>query len=198
MIAILSKITVTCFFASYLIVLVLELLRLLGRIPGRTAAVITMMGLGLFTHVTYLLLRAIDEIGGEDAGMLASWSEWSLMLALGLAITFLIFYLRRPDTIISFFFLPMILATIGLSVALEGQGAFSRTEAAGVWGSVHGLAMMVGSGAVLIGFLACVMYLVQSWRLKHKRDVPCTCNAALAAHLHRQLGPGSDRRICEV
>jgi ABC-type transport system involved in cytochrome c biogenesis permease subunit len=34
---------------------------------------------------------------------------------------------------------------------------------------VHALSMMVGAGTVLIGFLVGVMYLVQSWRLKHKR-----------------------------
>lgn len=169
MLAILSKISVTCFFASYVVVLVLELLRLFGRIPGRTFAVIAMMGIGVFTHVTYLLLRAIDETGGEDAGLLASWNEWSLLISLGLAISFLVLYLRRPDTVISFFFLPMVLGTIGLSIALRQKEPFTRSEAAGVWGSVHGLAMVVGSVAVLVGFLACVMYLVQSWRLKHKR-----------------------------
>jgi ABC-type uncharacterized transport system permease subunit len=45
---------------------------------------------------------------------------------------------------------------------------FSRTEAVELWRTVHAIAMMVGSGAVLIGFLAGIMYLVQSWRLKHK------------------------------
>ncbi|TWT92685.1 cytochrome c biogenesis protein CcsA [Stieleria varia] len=171
MLSILGKITVTCFFASYLIVLVLELLRLLGRIPGRTMAVLAMMGLGLFTHVAYLFVRVLEVPDGDhqQQGLLASWSEWSLLLALGLAVCFLVFYLRRPDTIISFFFLPMVLATIGISVALRGFEPFTRDEAVGVWGSIHGLSMVIGSGAVLIGFLACVMYLVQSWRLKHKR-----------------------------
>ena len=34
MLAIIREITITCFFTSYTVVLVLELLRLLGRIPG--------------------------------------------------------------------------------------------------------------------------------------------------------------------
>lgn len=169
MLAILREISVTCFFTSYLVVLVLELLRLLGRIPGRGLAVIVMMVIGLFTHVCYLTLRAVD--GGEqaDVGLLATWSDWSHLLALGLAICFLILYLRRPDTIISFFFLPAVLATIGLGVYVRDMQPFSRTEAVGVWGTVHGMAMMVGAGAVLIGFLAGIMYLVQSSRLKQKK-----------------------------
>ncbi len=169
MLAILREITVACFFTSYLVVLVLELLRLLGRIPGRGLAVIVMTGIGIFTHLTYLLLRNADLSDRGEAGLLATWSDWSLLLALGMTICFLVFYLRRPDTIVSFFFLPAVLALIGLSVAVRDMTPFSRSEAAGVWGIVHGLSMMIGAGAVLFGFLVGVMYLVQSNRLKHKR-----------------------------
>ena len=169
MLAILREITVACFFTSYLVVLVLELLRLLGRIPGRGLAVIVMTGIGIFTHLTYLLLRNADLSDGGEVGFLATWSDWSLLLALGMTICFLVFYLRRPDTIVSFFFLPAVLALIGLSVVVGDMTPFSRSEAAGVWGIVHGLSMMIGAGAVLFGFLVGVMYLVQSNRLKHKR-----------------------------
>jgi hypothetical protein len=168
MLAILREISVTCFFTSYLVVLVLELLRILSRFPGRGLLVIVMTGIGIFTHVSFLVLRATQG-PGRDVGLLATWTDWSLLLALGLAICFLVFYLRRPDTIISFFFLPAILGLIGLSLLVRDSAPFTRTEAVEVWRSVHGLAMMVGSGTVLIGFLAGVMYLLQSWRLKHKR-----------------------------
>ncbi|TWU37379.1 cytochrome c biogenesis protein CcsA [Novipirellula artificiosorum] len=169
MLAFLSKISVTCFFASYFVVLVLELLRFFGKIPGRGLAVVVMMSLGLFTHVCYLVLRVVARGGTSEIGLLASWYDWSLLLALGLAICFLSFYLRRPDTVISLFFLPLILATIGLSLAVQPMAPFSRSEAAEAWRSIHGLAMAVGAGGVLTGFLAGIMYLAQSWRLKNKR-----------------------------
>lgn len=170
MLATIREITITCFFTSYLVVLVLELLRFFGKIPGRGLSVIVMTTIGLFTHVSYLFLRVAPEAaGGSDAGLLASWSDWSLLLALVLAVAFLILYLRRPDTIVGFFFLPAVMGLIGLALALRGMPPFTRTEAVELWRSVHALAMMVGSGAVLIGFLAGIMYLVQSWRLKHKR-----------------------------
>lgn len=171
MLAILREISITCFFTSYLVVLVLELLRLLGRIPGRALLVIGMTLIGLFTQICYLMLRATagsNTVGG-DVGRLATWSDWSLLLALGLAICFLVLYVRRPDTIVSFFFLPAVMALIGLSIAVRDLAPFTRSEALSVWRSVHAMAMMAGSVAVLIGFLAGVMYLVQSWRLKHKR-----------------------------
>lgn len=172
MLAILREISIPCFFTSYLVVLVLELLRLAGRIPGRALLVIVMMVVGLFTHVCYLLLQAsaggVDGDGNE-IGLWATWSDWSLLLALGLAVCFFIAYLRRPDTIVSFFFLPAVLAMIGFAVSVRNLDPFTRSEAVEVWRSVHALAMMVGSGAVLIGFIAGVMYLVQSRRLKQKR-----------------------------
>ncbi|MCS7467376.1 cytochrome c biogenesis protein CcsA [Stieleria sp. ICT_E10.1] len=169
MLGILHQISITCFFTSYLVALLLELTRFFGQFRFRMPAVLTMMGLGLFTHVSYLFLRAIDMPVEDGRGLLSSWAEWSLLLALGLAICFLIAYIRRSDTIISFFFLPLILLTIGLGIRVGGWERFSRTETANAWRSIHGVAMMVGTGAVLVGFLAGVMYLVQSWRLKHKR-----------------------------
>jgi ABC-type uncharacterized transport system permease subunit len=173
MLAFLSEISITCVLASYFVVLVLELLRLFGRIPGRGLFVIGMMSVGLFTHICYLMLRATAsegaEGGNQEVGLLASWSDWSLLLAFGLAIAFFVLYLRRPDTIISFFFLPAVMGLLGLAIALGNRPPFSRTEAIEVWRSVHAIAMMAGSIAVLIGFLAGIMYLVQSRRLKQKR-----------------------------
>ncbi len=168
MLTILREITVTCFFTSYLVVLLLELSRLLGRIPGRVLAVIVMMVVGLFTHACYILLRATDA-NGDDVGLLATWSDWSLILSLAMAICFFVFYTRRPDTIVSFFFLPAVMALIAIAIAVRGMPPFTRTEAVEVWRSVHAASMAVGSTAVLIGFLAGVMYLVQSWRLKRHR-----------------------------
>ncbi|MGB7328215.1 MAG: cytochrome c biogenesis protein CcsA [Rubripirellula sp.] len=168
MLAILREITIPCFFTSYLIVLVLELLRLLGRIPGRGLAVIVMMTVGLFTHVCYVMLRA-TSIEGIEASMLATWLDWSLLLALALAISFFVFYLMRPDTIVSFFFLPAVLALIAFAVSVRDLPPFTRTEAVEAWRNVHAVSMAGGSAAVLVGFLAGVMYLVQSWRLKRHR-----------------------------
>ncbi|TWU45201.1 Cytochrome C assembly protein [Novipirellula aureliae] len=169
MLPILSKISVTCFLTSYLVVLLLELLRFLGKVPGRGLLVIVMMSLGLFTHISYFVLRITARSGTGDVGLLASWYDWSLLLAFGLAFSFLILYLQRPDTIIGLFFLPLVLATIGLSMAVRPLTPFTRSEAAEVWRSIHGLAMAIGAGGVLIGFLTGVMYLAQSSRLKKKR-----------------------------
>ncbi|MEO1528539.1 MAG: cytochrome c biogenesis protein CcsA [Planctomycetota bacterium] len=165
---VLNKISVTCFFTSYLVALLLELSKVFGTFKWRTPAVLGMMGIGIFTHVSFLFLRVVDLAVEDDRGLLASWAEWSLLLALGLAICFVIGFLRQRETIISFFFLPLILATILVGIGVGGWTPFSRTQAVDAWRSLHGLSMMLGTGAVLIGFLAGVMYLVQARRLKRK------------------------------
>ncbi|SMP76816.1 Cytochrome C assembly protein [Neorhodopirellula lusitana] len=190
MLPFLQQISVTCFTASYLIVLVIELLRLLGRLPGRGLAGLIMMAVGIFTHITYLALRATVPMPSEhltteqlpggnlgdaslhaaaELGRLATWTDWSLMVALGLAIAYFVLYLRRPDTVIGFFFLPAILAMIALAMSVRHLPAFDRGEAVEVWRNVHAISMVVGSAAVLFGFLAGAMYMVQSWRLKRKQ-----------------------------
>ena len=45
---------------------------------------------------------------------------------------------------------------------------FPREQARHLWGQLHGLALLCGTVVVLLGFVAGIMYLVQSYRLKHK------------------------------
>ncbi len=44
----------------------------------------------------------------------------------------------------------------------------SRGHASRVWGAIHGIALLVGTLAVMVGFVAGLMYLLQSHRLKRK------------------------------
>jgi len=168
MLAFLREITVTCFFCSYLVVLLLEMTRLWRRVPGRGLLVILMSALGLFAHFSYLFMRA-NQSRLSDAGILASWLDWSLLLSFILGVTFLVFHIRRPDTMVGFFFLPSIMILIAIAMFSRDIAPFSRTEATQLWTTVHALAMMIGSLSVLLGFLSGCMYLVQSWRLKSKR-----------------------------
>ena len=168
MLAFLREITVTCFFCSYIVVLLIELSRLWRRVPGRGLLVILSTCLGLFAHSSYLVMRA-SQSHAEDLGILASWLDWSLILSFILGVTFLIFFIRRPDTIVGFFFLPAILILITVAIFSRDIPPFSRTEATQLWTQLHAIPMMLGSLGVLLGFLTGCMYLMQSKRLKKKR-----------------------------
>ena len=54
----LSKITIFCFFASYLLVLLLEVSRLWFRMPVRLLVMVILAGAGFFAHTAYLWLQA--------------------------------------------------------------------------------------------------------------------------------------------
>lgn len=185
----LNGITVTCFVGSYLVAMLLDLTRSVVTIPGRGLATIAATLAGLFAHGTYLVVRAVGQApqgpmdadslaagtvsagsaDGVQAGLLASWYDWSLLVAWGIAACFLFLYLRRPDTSVAVFLLPVVLALVGLSRLTLHWEPFSRAEAAGYWSLVHAFAMLIGTAAVLMGFLAGVMYLTQARRLKSKQ-----------------------------
>jgi uncharacterized membrane protein len=162
-------ITLTCFVGSYIVAMLLDLTRSAVTIPGRGLLTILFTFAGLFSQAVYLIVRAVGQSGTGDAGLLAGWYDWSLLVAWGLAACFLILYLRRPDTSVGLFLLPPVLILVGLASLTRSWQPFTRVEAVGLWRSVHGLAMMVGTAAVLMGFIAGLMYLTQSWRLKSKQ-----------------------------
>lgn len=175
----LSGISVTCFVGSFLVALALELTRPVLRLPARTVLIAGFTIAGLFAQAVYLGMLArpaepASDLPAADAvttlpGLLADWYSWSLLLAWAVALIYLILFLRRPDTTIGYFALPTVLGLILLAVAVRDQAPFNRAEAASFWRTIHGFAMLFGAVAVLIGFLAGLMFLVQSARLKRKR-----------------------------
>lgn len=165
----LSGISVTCFVGSYIVAMLLELTRVFGKLPGRGLFTIIFTMLGLFTQAVYLIVRAVGEQASGEVGLLAGWYDWSLLVAWGVAASFLTLYLSRPDTSVGLFLLPPVLMLVAMAWPMRDWQPFSRAEAVGLWRTMHGLAMMVGTAAVLIGFIAGLMYLAQSRRLKAKQ-----------------------------
>lgn len=165
----LHGITVTCFVGSYVVAILLDLTRSVVTVPGRAVITVGFTIAGLFAHAIYLIMRAVNQNVTAETGLLAGWYDWSLLVAWGLAACFLTLYLRRPDTSVGLFLLPPVLLLVGLASLTRAWAPFSRVEAVGVWRSVHGLAMMVGTAAVLMGFIAGLMYLTQAHRLKTKQ-----------------------------
>lgn len=162
-------ISLTCFVGSYVVAMLLDLTRSAVPIPGRGLLTIGFTVAGLFAHGVYLVARALGQNSAGDVGTLAGWYDWSLLVAWGMAACFLILYVRRPDTSVGLFLLPAVLLVVGLASLTRDWTPFSRVEAVGLWRSVHGLAMMVGAAAVLLGFIAGLMYLTQAHRLKSKQ-----------------------------
>ena len=124
---------------------------------------------GLFAHTVYLSTLTQQELQehGRDAvghaGTTGAWwrpGSWRPRY-LGLAV-------RRPANTVGIFLLPLVLALIGTGHAVRQLPPVRPRQAMSYWGIVHGVMLMLGTVAAALGFAAGIMYLLQSYRLKHK------------------------------
>jgi ABC-type uncharacterized transport system permease subunit len=159
----LSGISIICFAASYAIALLLEVIGLRKRSAWVRLSVIGASVAGLLAHTLYLIYVAADASATPMSAV-----EWMLMAAWVLAIIYLagLFYL--PRTPIGIVLLPIILALIGGSTFADPQPL--APERSYYLGFFHAIVLLLGTVAVCLGFLAGLMYVMQSYALKHSRS----------------------------
>jgi len=161
----LSGITITCFAASYAVALGLELARARVRNSWLSGAAIGFLIAGVFAQSLHLWYLARDELGRTV--LFSSWHDWCLLAAWILALACLGLSVRKVP-LAGIFMLPPVLALIGAAYLLRDSRPFERTEAMRYWGIGHGVALLIGTVAVTIGFVAGLMFLLQAYRLKNK------------------------------
>jgi ABC-type uncharacterized transport system permease subunit len=161
----LSGISIVCFAACYALGLVLESVGLKRRAIWHRAALIGVILAGVTAHTLYLGLRATQS----SALPASTAAEWLLLAAWVLAVVYLaaLFYLPRTPT--GLVLLPIVLGLVvgsrwASSEPLASEGTYYA------WGMFHGVVLLLGTVAVCVGFLAGLMYLVQSYALKHVRS----------------------------
>jgi ABC-type uncharacterized transport system permease subunit len=162
----LTHVHLSCFVASYAVALLLELSRLLLRTPARIVGTLGFTSAGVLAQTIYIVLRSNPD--PRQAPPLTSWFDYLLLAAWGIAVAYLILSLRRPQTAAGVFMLPLVLVLIAVASLFRHAEPFPRSQALHVWGIVHGMALLLGSVVVMLGCIAGVMYLAQSYRLKKK------------------------------
>lgn len=160
----LEKVTIVCFAASYGTALLLEVSRLFFRLPVRLVVMLGFAGAGLLAHTIFLYNHAQSQ----QSVPFSSWHAWFLVAAWILVVLYLAMAISRPQASIGIFMLPVVLALILAATFADPQATFPRSEALSLWYAVHGLALLLGTVTAALGFVAGLMYLVQSYRLKHK------------------------------
>jgi ABC-type uncharacterized transport system permease subunit len=150
---------------SYAVALGLELLGRKRRLANAHAVLVALMVAGIAAQAVDLTRHAVLV----DAPPLASPAEWLYMVAAVLAVAYLaaIFYL--PGTPVGVLALPLVLSLV-VAAGRASQEPFSPSRTSFVWGSIHGVALLLGTVAVCIGFWAGLLYLVQSYALKHAQS----------------------------
>jgi ABC-type uncharacterized transport system permease subunit len=161
----LSGISVICFAACYAIAFGLELLSLKYRFGWHRLALVLVVVAGLVAHTAYLGYRAAQGA----AAPLASPAEWLLLAAWVLAVLYLTATLYVPRTATGLLMLPIVLALVGMAHWASNE-PIAPERASRFWSTTHGAVLLAGTVTVCVGFLAGLMYLLQSYSLKHGRS----------------------------
>lgn len=180
----LSGISVTCFAASYALVWLLELTRILFRVPLRQILILGMTLAGLFAHTVYLAIR-ISDLWNQSGMALGSWSVWCLVAAWTLVLGYIWTAIRQPKTMAGLFLFPLVLTLIVAAVGQSHGDILFASSARTIWNWIHGLALLFGTATAGLGFVFGSMYLVQSSRLKRKLPVSRTFRHPSLEWLHR-------------
>jgi ABC-type transport system involved in cytochrome c biogenesis permease subunit len=159
-------ITLLCFTASYTLALALEVWHLFRPRPVFRLLGLGCSGAGLLAHTLYLAVQPLAWPAG-----------WLLLLAWVLAVFHLLGSVHHRRLEWGVFVLPLVLGLVGLSTFFgplpEGTSGFRARDlfAAGdgrLWGRVHAVVLLLASVGICVGFLAGLMYIVQSRRLRAK------------------------------
>jgi ABC-type uncharacterized transport system permease subunit len=166
----LARIEILCFAASYTVALLAELARLVRpeqRPDWARRIAIGFGGAGLVAQTLYLAHR-----GQSAVTPLSSAFDWYLVAAWSLVAIYLYLAIAHPRYPIGLFVLPLVLGLIGVATFLADRQPFPSTQASQVWGAIHGGFLAAGTVAVMVGFVAGMMYLAQAYRLKRKLPPP--------------------------
>jgi ABC-type uncharacterized transport system permease subunit len=160
----LQNITHACFGLSYLLAFGLELARLVWPAAGWRVAALGFGLAGVFAQTVYLLVN--QPTPAEPFGSL-------LLLAWVLALFYLYGTVHYAKQAWAVFVLPVVIGLVGLSLTLTTTAAAPVDVPAWLsgerfWGAVHGTLLLFAAVGVSVAFVASVMYLIQSRRVRNK------------------------------
>lgn len=151
------------FVASYVVAFALAFIQIFSRSAVRGTLILVLTWAGFLLHTAFLFERARSTIGTP----LSSPFDWDLLGAWALVAVYLYLAWYHPKISLGLFLLPLAMGLIGLAHFAD-HDPFPHSAAGQVWGMIHGIFNLLGVVAVLVGFVAGMMYLIQSYRLKHK------------------------------
>jgi ABC-type uncharacterized transport system permease subunit len=160
----LSGIWIVVFAACYASALALELVGLKWRWPGRRVAMAAAALAGFVIHGIVL-----GSSFRTEPVPLATPAEWLSVAAFALALVYLAAILYLPRSPSGLLLLPLVLGLVAASQIASHQ-PFAPDRTFYFWGLTHGLLLLLGTVTMCIGFLAGVMYLMQSYALKHAQS----------------------------
>jgi len=162
----LQGVTHACFGLSYVCAFALELARLFWPGRGWRTASLFFGIAGFVAHTFYIFSRQPSPATPDGSLVLLGWV---------LAFFYIYGTVHHAKQAWAVFVLPVVIGLVGMSLVLhhseEAGPAFNALSWASgdrFWGAVHGVLIFFAAVGVSVGFLASVMYLIQSRRLRNK------------------------------
>ena len=162
-----DKVSVFCFFASYVVALGLELTQFMKTSRINRWAAIGFTGAGLFAQTLYLVHRSQVS---KMPPLIGSMHDWLLVLAWVAAAVYVVLELRDRRLGLGVFLLPLVLLLVSSSTSMKKEPRVRDAQYAVEM--FHASLLVFGIAGVTIGFLLSLMYLVQHNRLRHKTPDP--------------------------
>lgn len=156
----LQNVSLDCFGLSYLIAFAVELGRLRWPRPGARYVGWALGVTGLFAHTVFLSIRHPTPATAYGALLAVAWV---------LAIFYLYGAIHHARQAWSIFVLPLILVLVGVAFLAGAHEELTLDNGARVWGSIHGLFLLLAAVGVSVGAVASAMYLIQARRLRLKQ-----------------------------
>lgn len=166
MTALFQNVTHACFALSYLLALGFELAHVRGSRPAFRFLALASAAAGLLAHSLFLTLQHPTLATPYGALLAVAWV---------LSVFSLYGSIHHSRQTWALFVLPVVIGLILLALVYNPTEGSSPTTPSPswllgerLWGSLHGLLLVCAAVGISVGFLASVMYLVQSRRLRQK------------------------------
>lgn len=161
----LAKVTTFCFFASYICALILELTQFVRESRVLRWSSFGMVAAGFVAHTIYIIERSRQT---DLPPLLGSTHDW-LLVSAWLAVVFYLGIKIWDQTLsIGLFILPLVLLLVGSSRFVSNTPN-PHVTIEYWWTLVHASFWVLGILGVILAFVMSLMYLLQHYRLKHKK-----------------------------
>jgi hypothetical protein len=122
---------------------------------------------GWIAHSAYLYHQIVLQSGH----LFDSVQGWLFAVAWVLAASYLYLVVYFPKTPFGLCLLPLVLISIGVGVHFADASSFPADSVGQTWRIIHGVAFLLVTVVIFLGFVIGMMYLVQASNLKHKRPM---------------------------
>ncbi len=165
----LAQVQISCFFFSYLVSLISEVLQLIrGRSTVTRGIVLGFTAAGLLAHTIYLVTRS------QESGLpplMSSGQDWLLVLAWLGAVLYLVLTASHGQLAHGVFMLPAILLLVVVAVFVSDDATSELQQTATRrWGMLHAASLVLGMGSVVGATLSALMYLLHHQKLRSRNS----------------------------